>query len=267
MFKEISKRLAALCFALLTLAPVPGHAEALVDVSEVLQLRVLPGWREAGGRHVTGLEITLKPGWHTYWRSAGSLGISPSFDWRGSQNVQRVTPIWPTPTVFYEAGGQSYGYDRSFVLPLIIETWNAGEPVHLAGQIDLGVCADICVPARVILGTDLQATGALDAAIQAALEDRPVPTKASVRCRLIPQGDAFRLIGEIPIQPMGAREAVVFELPGSNAWITDAEVERDGGTLRAEADIIGATGGIARSNLRITVLADGKAAEISGCSG
>ena len=30
-----------------------------------------------------GIEIRLKPGWHTYWRYPGDAGVPPRFDFAG----------------------------------------------------------------------------------------------------------------------------------------------------------------------------------------
>lgn len=263
--RSFSLLLALVCLSLFNL-PHTARGQAISDVSEVLQLRVLPGWREAGGRHVAGLEITLKPGWHTYWRSAGSLGISPAFRWVGSRNVQQVTPIWPVPKAFFEPLGHSIGYDQTFVLPLLIETWNAGEPVHLAGQIDLGVCADICVPARVSLGSDLPERGAVDARITDALQDRPSRYDGQAVCQMRPTEAGAQIVARLDLDPLGRQEAVVFELPGSSAWFEDAQVAREGRRLQATTQVSGMKGGLERAALRITVIGEGRAVEAIGCT-
>ena len=42
-----------------------------------------------------GIELTLQPGWKTYWRYPGDSGIPPRFDFSGSTNVQSATVAWP----------------------------------------------------------------------------------------------------------------------------------------------------------------------------
>src|SRR4029077_1413105 len=44
-----------------------------------------------------GVEIRVKPGWHTYWRYPGAAGVPPRFDFAGSQNVKTVDVLWPAP--------------------------------------------------------------------------------------------------------------------------------------------------------------------------
>lgn len=237
------------------------------SIDEVVSVRVMPGWREADGRHIAALAVTLRPGWKTYWRSAGSLGISPTLSWQGSDNAQSVSSVWPIPEVFPGTGGQSVGYDGDFILPLVVQSRDAQQPITLSGTYDLGVCADICVPARLSIDTVLPAVGQSDPAIRAALRDRPQRADATVRCTLAPSENGLQLTSRIILPRLGPSEAVVFEMPGSDVWITDATVSRQGNALEASAELIGPTAAFDRSALRVTVFSRGKAVEITGCKG
>src|SRR5215218_4800098 len=44
-----------------------------------------------------GVEITLDPGFKTYWREPGESGLPPRFDWAGSTNAKAVELSWPAP--------------------------------------------------------------------------------------------------------------------------------------------------------------------------
>ncbi len=259
-------RLLAILVLLLLAAPLRAQP---VAVSDVLSVEVLPGWREADGRHLAGLRVQLRPGWKTYWRNAGATGIAPQMDWRGSRGLRSVTPLWPTPTLFGPAEARSIGYTSDFVLPLEIVATGSG-PVQLRGILDLGVCADICLPARVTVRAQLPAAGRHDPAIAAALADRPRRVEAPARCRLSPGADGLTLTGDLDVAPQGRAEAVVFELPDPSVWITDADVARQGRRLEARAEVIarGRAGlSVDRSRLRITVIGDRGAVEILGCTG
>ena len=251
---------------ILALLPAPLAAQR-TDLSEAIAVDVLPGWRRADGVQVAGLRVRLAPGWKTYWRSAGAAGISPQMDWRGSRNLRSVTPAWPVPQVFGRPGALSIGYDRDFVLPLLIPAAGPG-PVRLRGVLDIGVCADICLPARLRVAGDLPAGGAPDPAIEAALADRPDRVAARATCRLRPVPDGLELAGAVDLPRLGPDEAVVFELPDPHVWVTDAAVTRDGGRLRATARLYASDGAVAvdRGRIRITVLGGGRAVEIAGCA-
>src|SRR4029078_8662181 len=66
--------------------------------------------RETSGVRLfrAGIEIKLKPGWHTYWRYPGDSGVPPASDFSKSQNVKWATVQYPAPTRFPDgAGGNS----------------------------------------------------------------------------------------------------------------------------------------------------------------
>ncbi|KIT17080.1 protein-disulfide reductase DsbD domain-containing protein [Jannaschia aquimarina] len=247
--------------------PSTASAQVPSDTSQVIRIDVRPGWRRDDGAHVAGLAISLAPGWKTYWRSAGSLGISPSFDWRKTRNAASVSPRWPSPRVFEQSGGQAVGYDSDFVLPLVIRTRDRAAPVRLRGRMELGVCADICVPARIDVDATLPAGGAPDPSIQAALDHQPVRRNIGVVCRFEPVDGGMRLTGEVSLPPLGRQEAVVFELPDPTLWVTDAVVARHGERLKAQAKIMGRGPFVLdRREIRITIIGPGRAIEITGCT-
>ncbi|PWJ21221.1 protein-disulfide reductase DsbD domain-containing protein [Jannaschia seohaensis] len=242
-------------------------AQSVADVAQVISVTPVPGWRDAPGRHVAGLRVGLKPGWYTYWRSAGSAGISPRMGWSGSRNVRSVSPIWPVPRLFREGGDLSIGYDRGFVLPLIVET--APGPAVLRGRLDLGVCAEICLPVRLEVEAYLPSSGAPDPDLAAALADGPRRSELRADCRVNPTPDGLRLTAEVALPALGGPEAVVFEVPYPSVWVTDAAVRRDGDVVIASSELMQAGGRRVRldpSEVRITVIGLSGAVELAGCA-
>ena len=95
-----------------------------------------------------GIEMRVDPGWKSYWRYAGDSGLPPSFDFAGSENVNSVTVLWPTPRRFADgAGGNSIGYTDNIIFPLQVLAKQAGRPVILRLNATYGVCEKICIPA------------------------------------------------------------------------------------------------------------------------
>jgi DsbC/DsbD-like thiol-disulfide interchange protein len=109
-------------------------------------IRLIAGPR-SGGIVRAGVELRLKPGWHTYWRYPGDAGVPPRFDFQGSQNIKSVDVRWPAPKRLPEAGMTAIGYDRDVILPLVIVPQDPGEPVMLRLKLDYAVCEKLCVPA------------------------------------------------------------------------------------------------------------------------
>ncbi|MEM9796117.1 MAG: protein-disulfide reductase DsbD domain-containing protein [Pseudomonadota bacterium] len=267
------RRAIASCLALglVLSAPTVLHGQqSMIAVSEALSVEVLPGWREADGRHVAGLQFRLAPGWKTYWRSAGSTGISPQMDWRRSRNAASVTPEWPTPIVSGPPGSLSIGYVTDFVLPIVVQAADPARPIQLRGRLDIGVCRDVCLPARFDVSGVLPVAGQNDPRILAALKDRPSQSSVRATCTMRPTPDGAVLTGEMRLPSLGGDEAVVFELPDPRLWVTDANVRRNGDMLSAQSELMLGGGGalaVDRGQVRITVIGENGAVEVMGCSG
>lgn len=267
--------LAALALAAVLLcAPrlVPAaRASTLVDPAQVVSARVLPGWRMADGHRMVALELTLAPGWHTYWRAPGEAGIPPSFDWSASTNLKAVTIHWPVPQVFDIGGMRSIGYTDRVVLPLELTPKTLGAPIALRATVDLGVCDEICLPAALTISADLSGAGAQDAAIAQALTRQPeTAAEAGVTgatCSVEPIADGLRLTARLVLPPLPGREVMVMELPDPSTWISGAKTTRQGDTLTAVADVMPAKAPyeLNRAALTITVLGQGRAVELHGC--
>ena len=257
----------ALIVAFLLLAD-PVAAQGPRTLSEAIAVEVRPGWREADGRHVAGLAFRLAPGWKTYWRAPGALGISPRADWRGSRNARAVAPVWPRPRVLRQPGGQAFGYASDFILPLVVRPRDPAVPVRLRGRLDLGVCAEICVPVRLQVEAVLPLGGEPDPTIRAALADRPATAPGSARCRVAPAATGVRLTVELPAPPLGGAEAVAVELADADLWVGDAATTRRGGVLRAEVAVMSRSHGpvaLDRDGIRLTGIGRDRAVEAVGC--
>lgn len=253
---------------------MPGVAQAQQppSIDSIVQPQLLPGWRTDTGTHMAAVHIRLADGWKTYWRNPGEAGIAPQFDWTGSRNVASVRLHWPRPMVFYSSGMRSIGFADQLVLPVEVNLRDPQAPARLSLRMDLGVCDDICIPLSLDLATDLAARGAQDPAIVAALHSAPAPAASaglrSASCRVEPIDDGLRVTARLEMPSLGGAEFVVFELPGSDVWISAAHSERNGGSLTARADFVdrsGAPFALSRQDLRITVLGTSRAADIRGC--
>src|SRR3974390_3241401 len=93
-------------------------------------IRLIAGsWRDRASAPVrAGIEIRLKPGWHTYWRYPGDAGVPPRFDFSGSRNVGAVTVLWPAPRRMAEQGLSIIGYTGDVILPLVIVPPDRAKP-------------------------------------------------------------------------------------------------------------------------------------------
>ena len=262
------KRLLAL--AALLAAPAPLAAGPYDNLAQV---EVLPGWRMESGDHMAGLRITLKDGWKTYWRAPGSAGIPPQFSFAGSANIQSATPHWPVPEVFDQGGQRSIGYHDSVVFPLTIDIMDGTAPTRISGQIDIGVCEEICIPVTLSFDAPLPAIGNRDAAITAALINRPLTGVEAaigpVTCAVTPISDGLRVTATLSEVRPDPAEIVIVESGDDNIWVSEAEVTRDDGSLSAMVDMVHVTGdsfALDRSRVRVTLISPTRAVELLGCT-
>ena len=254
--------LRTLCASLLALSG-PGNAE-VPDELAYADLNV--GWRD-GPTHVAGLTIHLAPGWKTYWRVPGEAGIPPAFNWSGSSNVAAVRVHFPVPRVFEQGGIRGVGYVGQVTFPLSVRTHDASAPVRLRGDIDIGVCKEVCVPVTLQVRAELPVHGSPDHALAALLEDRP-ESGGRLSCEFVPIADGLRLVARTTLPRLGSEETVVVETGDPQVWVSPPVLQRDGEQLQAEVEMVPPSArpfALARSEVRMTVLSEGRAIEMVGC--
>lgn len=94
-----------------------------------------------------GMQLKLKEGWDSYWRSPGDAGFPPTPDWKGSANLAKATLLYPWPTRYEMQGLETYGYKNEVIFPIKIEKTDAAAALDLKMGITLLTCAAICLPA------------------------------------------------------------------------------------------------------------------------
>jgi DsbC/DsbD-like thiol-disulfide interchange protein len=256
----------------LTLFALTASSALATTQDDVLSARLRPGWQMENGGHMAAVELQMAPGWKTYWRSPGDAGIPPTFDWSGSTNVRSVRVHWPAPEVFDVNGMQTIGYHESLVLPVEITPEDPTRPVRLSVVMALGVCDEICLPAVLELTSDLQAPGAPDPSIKAALTNRATTAGeagvTAVSCAVDPIRDGLRLTARVRLPDPGRPEVVAFETADRDVWVAEAVTQREGGELISTTELVppsGAPFALDRSGITMTILAAGGAVEVKGC--
>ena len=246
----------------------PVLAEGLDDV---VQVEVLPGWTTSSGTQMAALQISLAPGWKTYWRAPGDAGIPPMVSYAGSENVRSVRMQWPVPDVFHQNGMRSIGYVGQVILPVELSRTEAGD-MRLAGALSIGVCRDICVPAQLGFDAVLPEGGSRDPLIVAALVDRPLRAEeAGVRraaCSLAASDYGMVLTAEVEMPALAGPEEMVIEAGNPEVWVSEPDTVRRGDILTASVRMAHVSGGgfaVDRSAVRITVLGRDVAVDIRGC--
>jgi len=142
-------------------------------------LRLIAGGPDDSAGLRAGVEIKLKPGWHTYWRYAGDSGVPPRFSFPGSDNVAAVKVLYPAPRAINDETGTTIGYSDSVIFPLRVMPRQKGKPVALRLKVEYAVCEKMCVPVEAKVELALPGGNAeTDAALAAAEARVPKPVSA-----------------------------------------------------------------------------------------
>ncbi|OIQ41406.1 MAG: hypothetical protein BM558_11215 [Roseobacter sp. MedPE-SW] len=256
--------------------PVAAQAQIALPASmdELVQVEILDGGLASDGTYTGALRLTLQEGWKTYWRAPGEAGIPPRFTWRGSRNVGEMSMTWPAPEVFSTSGYQTIGYHDQLVLPIRITPEKPGRPVRLKGRMELGICKDVCVPSELSFDHQLDSGASRNPTIVAALASRPYSAReagvSASTCRLKPTKYGIEVEARITMPSAGGTEVAVIEAGSPHLFAGATTTRRSGGTLVATSELmpakVGALPSVDRSQLRITVLGQKHAVDISGCS-
>ncbi len=121
----------------------PGAKARLIS-SDVLK---------ADGTTMIGLELDMPMATNTYWRVPGETGIPTEFDFTGSSGVASHDVLWPFPLVENKTGYVDFVYRGPTVLPLELKL--DGKQADVEVTVLMGICSDICVPARVAFSLPL----------------------------------------------------------------------------------------------------------------
>jgi suppressor for copper-sensitivity B len=201
-------------------APLAAAAGPWVE-EEQARVRLVSSWAvaPAEGDPGLGLEFTLAPGWHVYWKNAGDAGYPPELVFAPGGPIASAELLFPAPERYDLAGGLvSFGYEEGVIYPVQgrLEPEHGAAVAALAAQIDYLVCAESCIPYRAQLALDLPLG-----------EPRPDPEVA-------PRLAAWRARLPRPIDTPGAPRVSAGLVANDGAGLT-LEVRVAGEGLRAVA--------------------------------
>ena len=138
------KSLALMLIFSIFFVPQAVYAETKSENS-IVTLNYIHGQTNKNENIEGAIQFTLSPGWKTYWRSPGPLGIRPKIDWSESENIQNIEFFWPTPKIFNQYGVQVIGYENVLIIPIQITKFISEEPAFLNLNLEFGVCSNICL--------------------------------------------------------------------------------------------------------------------------
>jgi thiol:disulfide interchange protein DsbD len=102
----------------------------------------------AGDAIRIGIEQTIYPKWHTYWKNPGDSGTATDIEWDLPPGFIVSDLEWPTPKKLPFGPLTNYGYEGTVTLLQTLKLPDAipPGPFMLNGTVNLLVCHDICIP-------------------------------------------------------------------------------------------------------------------------
>lgn len=165
-------RTASLLALTLLATPALAGATAWQDLAPGARGRLISSDTVVGGKMLAGLELDMPADTKTYWRIPGEAGVPPELDFAASTGLAAADVLWPYPEIDRSAGLTDYVYRGHTVLPVEVTT-DGSATLHAA--VMLGICSDICVPARAEFSLPV-AAGAADAEQSLRLEQAVAAT-------------------------------------------------------------------------------------------
>ncbi|MFN9749229.1 MAG: protein-disulfide reductase DsbD family protein [Burkholderiales bacterium] len=139
------------CFLLALLFLLPGSVWARLQQTDhaIVELVAERGGVHAGQSVQVGLSLTLKSGWHTYWRNPGDSGLPTTLEWNLPPGSHMAAIDWPAPERIEVGPLVSFGYEGEVLLPLTFTapaSARPGDTLRLHAQARWLVCKDVCIP-------------------------------------------------------------------------------------------------------------------------
>ena len=219
-----------------------GATASTVGGSKVVDVRVLMGQVGArpGSDILLGLQLRMKPGWHTYWQNPGDSGQPTTWAVRGPEGTMAGPVRWPTPERLPAGPLMSYGYKTETVLlreVRIPKNLAPGTNLSLISDVTWLECADVCLPgkARLRLEIPIQAGAGPDRAHQNLLlsYEKRVPKPLPPAWTWEPKFSSTQV--SFVLRKAGSLDPVYFfPAPGVRLAFAEAQVfSREGNDLRA----------------------------------
>lgn len=233
------------------------------------QVRLLATRDGGAGSPAAAVEISLDPGWDTYWRTPGQGGLQPVFDFSRSVNLRDVAVRYPFPRRFDDGVTVANIYAGGVILPLDLALVDPSRPAVLALQLDVGVCREICVPARATASLELTPAATADRSVSSAIADAqrfvpgpPLPGVFSLEAVARTGGTEGRPTIEVrALVPDPARSTLFVEGPPD--WFPGAPkpVRREGNVVifSVAIDRLGSKTKLAGAALRFTLVSGERA--------
>ena len=163
-----------------------------------------------------GVELTMAPGWHTYYKEPGDAGMPTKIIWQLPPGFQTSSLHWEKPTKFEEAGITTYGYTNKTTIATEVtppQNLSPTKTLNISGQVKWLSCKDICIPG----GTEVHLALPVISQAKAKLSDLAANTKAFANIdfsnsadKQVKQNNNNIDLSDLPEQPRSSNSTQIF---------------------------------------------------------
>lgn len=130
---------------------LPGaQAQDTPQPDKYVKIRLLPERNTVapGEEFWVGVEQSIYPGWHTYWRNPGDSGSDPRVRWTLPAGFEIGEIQWPIPHKLPFGPMTNYGYEDNVILLQKLKAPSSlpEGPLNFSAEIEILVCEEICIP-------------------------------------------------------------------------------------------------------------------------
>jgi thiol:disulfide interchange protein DsbD len=113
-----------------------------------VQLLLSANPAKPGDTILTGVDMKMDPGWHTYWKNSGAAGLPTKIEWQLPPGVTAGEIQWPLPEKLPPVEVTTYGYENEVMLlvPLTLTSNLPPGPLVLKATVSWLECEQQCVP-------------------------------------------------------------------------------------------------------------------------
>lgn len=184
------------------------------------------------------LHLTMKKGWHIYWRNPGDSGQKTEIAWTLPRGFSAGDIHWPVPRAFEAGIGVSYGYvnETSLLVPVSVPASAKPGPVELAADVNWLVCEAICVPgeAKLSLKLDVGSTSVPNTGAKPLFDRARAALPGDIQTPARARASENEIVLELPDEALkGIAEPVAAFMPFDDTLIDHAAPQASKGAILA----------------------------------
>lgn len=132
-----------------------ASTQSFRDAGGASEVKVIGSYyqdKDGMNRLILGFAFKIADGWKIYGNDDSGFGQPPSFDFKGSSNidVDKFNVAWPDPIKDQEVvGSESINfsiYKKEVVIPVEMEVLDVNSAVNLMINLNYALCKDVCIP-------------------------------------------------------------------------------------------------------------------------